>query len=252
MSDWFGRRPARYARVRPAYPDALFDALAAVAPRTGRAWDAATGSGQAAVPLAARFAAVHASDAFPGPLRVAPAVRNITWALEPAERVSLPDASVDVITVAAGLHWFDIPAFLQEVERVWSPGGVLAVWTYGIQPDAPALQDVFAGYRRDVLGDDWSPALEHVATGYAGVALPGRPVEMPAFAATTDLDYEGTLDLLRTWSASEAYWRRTGQDPAQHVARRLASVWHAHVGRLDATWTLRWPLALRVHRRATT
>jgi len=249
-ADWFGSLPGRYARVRPKYPDALFDALSEVAPGHGRAWDVATGSGQAAVPLASRFGSVHASDAYPGPLRVAPPVRNIVWALEPGERCSLPDGSVDLITVAAGLHWLDIPAFLREARRVAAPGAVLAVWTYGILPDDPEIADLMLGYRRDILGEDWSPVLAWVETGYATVALPGDALAMPAFAATSSLDYEGTLDLLRTWSASEAYRQRTGLDPAVGVADGLKSLWVRRLGRLDACWSLRWPLALRAVRLA--
>jgi tRNA/tmRNA/rRNA uracil-C5-methylase (TrmA/RlmC/RlmD family) len=52
-----------YAAGRPGYPEELFDWLAAtVAPARGVAWDAATGSGQAAWGLAHRFDRVIATD----------------------------------------------------------------------------------------------------------------------------------------------------------------------------------------------
>ena len=44
-----------------------------------------------------------------------------------AEAIPLPDASVDVVTVAQAFHWFDAPAALAEIARVLAPGGGLAI-----------------------------------------------------------------------------------------------------------------------------
>ena len=44
-----------------------------------------------------------------------------------AESIPLPDASVDVVTVAQAFHWFDAPAALAEIARVLKPGGWLAL-----------------------------------------------------------------------------------------------------------------------------
>lgn len=43
-----------------------------------------------------------------------------------AERIPLPDASVDAITVGQALHWFDLDRAVPEMARVLAPGGVLA------------------------------------------------------------------------------------------------------------------------------
>lgn len=41
------------------------------------------------------------------------------------------EASVDLITVAQAVHWFDLPAFYGVARRVLRrPGGVIAVWGY--------------------------------------------------------------------------------------------------------------------------
>ena len=44
-----------------------------------------------------------------------------------AESIPLPDASVDVVTVAQAFHWFDAPLALAEIARVLRPGGGLAI-----------------------------------------------------------------------------------------------------------------------------
>ena len=51
-----------YLASRPTYPDALYDAIAAVVPADARVWEPGAGSGQATRGLAARFAHVHATD----------------------------------------------------------------------------------------------------------------------------------------------------------------------------------------------
>lgn len=44
-----------------------------------------------------------------------------------AERIPLPDRSLDAVTVADAFHWFDQHAALREIARVLRPGGGLAV-----------------------------------------------------------------------------------------------------------------------------
>jgi hypothetical protein len=61
--DHFSEKSDLYARARPTYPDALFDFIASRVPERDRAWDCATGSGQAARGLARHFGLVEATDA---------------------------------------------------------------------------------------------------------------------------------------------------------------------------------------------
>jgi hypothetical protein len=63
LKDHFPTRAALSAQFRPPYPEPLFAYLAKMAPARLRAWDCATGSGQAAAGLARYFAEVVATDA---------------------------------------------------------------------------------------------------------------------------------------------------------------------------------------------
>jgi len=55
FTDHFATVAADYATFRPRYPAELFAWLAATAPRTGLAWDCATGSGQGVDALVQSF-----------------------------------------------------------------------------------------------------------------------------------------------------------------------------------------------------
>lgn len=246
--DWFGRNPQGYARARPVYPPALFSWLATQSPGRGLVWDVATGSGQAAVPLARHFARVHASDRFSGPLSAAPRVDNIRWAQEPGEQCSLPDASADLVTVAAGLHWLDAEQFSAEAQRVLRPGGILAAWTYRPIPREGPLTRLLEEYSVRTLGPYWSPALRDVQSGYAHIALPGTAVQAPDFEALSSHDFDGTCDMMRSWSAAEVYRRERGEDPVDAAREWLAERWSRDIGPLTQVVHSGWPIALRVQR----
>ena len=50
--------------------------------------------------------------------------------MSPAETLPVPSSSADLVTVSTAAHWFDLPRFLREVDRVLAPGGVLAMYGY--------------------------------------------------------------------------------------------------------------------------
>ena len=135
FKDHFSGVADAYAAARPEYPDELFDLIAARVPGNANAWEPGCGSGQATRGLAARFAHIHATD--PSAQQIAQhwaqgGASNVTLAVEPGERTSLPDASVQLVAIAQALHWFDREAFFAECARVLAPGGVLAAWGYEI------------------------------------------------------------------------------------------------------------------------
>jgi len=129
FADHFGARTASYRLYRPDYPPELFAYLAGLSPRRELAWDCGTGSGQAAVGLAAHFARVAATDASEAQLAHAEPNERVEYRTAPAEASGLAGTSVDLVAVAQALHWFDRPAFYREVRRVLRPGATLAVTT---------------------------------------------------------------------------------------------------------------------------
>jgi len=124
----FGSRAADYAEHRPDYPAAAVDwALAPVAAERPRVLDLAAGTGKlTAVITALGFGvvAVEPDDAMRSELSAL--MPEVTALAGTAEKIPLPDASVDAVLVGQALHWFDHEHSLPEIGRVLRPGGVLA------------------------------------------------------------------------------------------------------------------------------
>jgi SAM-dependent methyltransferase len=126
----FDRAAAEYERSRPTYPA---EAVALVVRETGigpgrRVLDLAAGTGKFTrllVPTGAELVAVEPVAGMRAQL--AAAVPGVELLDGTAERIPLPDASVDAVVCAQAWHWFEAPAALAEVRRVLRPGGGLAV-----------------------------------------------------------------------------------------------------------------------------
>jgi len=126
----FREEPEHYALSRPRYPEELFAWLAAHSTRREVVWDCATGNGQAAIGLSHWFKHIYATDMSEEQITHSISAPNVTYSQQVAEHSKLPDQSVDLVTVAQALHWFDFTLFWSEVRRVARPGSLFAAWGY--------------------------------------------------------------------------------------------------------------------------
>ena len=243
-SDHFGPVADGYAAYRPSYPASLFDALAALAPSTTLAWDCGCGTGQAALALAERFAAVCATDASASQIAHATPHPRITFGVAAAHESGLPDHGVDLITVAQALHWFDVDAFHDEVRRVVVPNGIVAEWSYGLLlvPEMPSITLAV-----QTLDDDlrawWPPERLHIDNKYADLAFPFDSVDVGAHTMSANWTSAQLLGYLSTWSAVTRYRAAHRDDPLHAMRSVIAEQWPHSVTR-----RMEWPLCIRVGR----
>jgi ubiquinone/menaquinone biosynthesis C-methylase UbiE len=245
FADQFTRQASAYAQFRPTYPEALFAALAERAPGRRRAWDCATGSGQAALGLARYFAHVAATDGSAGQLAAAVHHPRVGYAVALAEACPLADRCVDVVTVAQALHWLDRPVFFAEARRVLVPGGVLAFWCYTLAEVTAEVDRALARFYRDTVGPYFLPGRELVDEGYRSIEMPFEELAIAGFAIEREMGLVDYLGYLNTWSAVQRYLRVTGGDPIAPLAEELRPLW----GDPETRRMVRWPLAARAGRR---
>lgn len=239
--DHFAKIARQYADSRPSYPAALFDWLAAQCNRHELAWDCAAGSGQASLSLAQHFQRVIATDASAAQITQAIAHPRIVYHVATAEDSGLKARSADLVTVAQALHWFDVNRFYAEVRRVLKPGGVLAVWSYGVlQVEGKEVDARVQRFYHEEVGPYWPPERHHVETGYRELAFPFALIDAPAFAMQLDWNLEQLLGYFRSWSATAAYSAARGSDPVAVIEQDLRTCW----GDPAQPRTVTWPLTL--------
>lgn len=245
FNDHFGRVAEQYADFRPHYPAALFDWLASQCTTHECVWDCGAGSGQASIPLADYFSTVHATDASASQIAQAESHPRIHYRVASAEDNGLASHSVDLVSVAQALHWFDLARFYAEARRVLKPGGVIAAWSYGmIRVEGAEVDAAIQYFYRHTIGPYWPPERRHVENGYRDLDFPFQLIDPPPLSMRVHWTLDQLLGYLRSWSASARYLSATGKDPALSLAAELLSAW----GDPEHRRQIEWPLSIRAGR----
>jgi len=238
FKDHFSGHSQEYSAFRPHYPAHLFSSLASLCASHGLAWDCATGSGQAAIGLAEYFREVIATDASTAQISNAIQKAGVTYSVAHAESSGIQADSVDLITVAQALHWFDISAFSVEVNRVLKENGVLAAWTYGLITFNEGIDEVVRSLYCDIVGEFWPFERKLVEGGYSEIDLPFDEIPIADLAMTENWSFNDLLGYLNTWSASKAYAKEYGRSPLELVRNDMLQEWGDPATLRMATWPL--------------
>jgi SAM-dependent methyltransferase len=243
FSDHFSGHAADYAKFRPHYPEKLFRFLASLTSERKLAWDCATGNGQAAVALADFFEGVIATDASKEQIANAHPHPRVDYRVAPAENSGIDSHTIDLITVAQALHWFDLNRFYAEARRVLKPNGVIAASAYNLLSIAPAIDAIINHYYSDVVGPYWPPE-RILVEKFNKLEFPFPEINAPSFAMVAHWNLEQLLGYLRTWSATQRFIAANTQDPIEAISQNLRSAW----GDGEELRLVTWPLTLRVAR----
>ena len=121
----------------------------------------------------------------------------------PSEVLNYEEGTVDLITVCQAVHWFDIPKFYKEVDRVLKPSGVLAVIGYDkpsvcensigmTLEQANNLNDLHNKISFETLKPYWAPEIDMVTSSYD--QLPTIPYETIERRKDFFVDVDGTIE----------------------------------------------------------
>ncbi len=244
FKDYFSKQASEYTRYRPHYPEALFEYLATLVSSRQRAWDCATGSGQAALGLTPYFEEIIATDASEKQIANVFEHQKITYLIAPAEKTEIESDSVDLIVVAQALHWFELDRFYAEVRRVLQKGGVLAVWSYSLLRISSAIDRVLDQFYTNVVGPFWPPERKLVDDKYQSIPFPFEELVAPLFKMEARWNLDRLVGYLGTWSSVQKFKDKHNTDPIEIVIRDLRRAW----GRPEDEKEIHWPINMRVGR----
>jgi len=247
FKDHFSDKSEAYSAYRPGYPDELFSYLSSLTEENERAWDCGTGSGQSAIALSGYYSEIIGTDASENQIQNATKKEGVTYKIEDAENTSIDSESVDLVTVAQALHWFNIDMFGKEAKRVLKARGVLAVWTYGLLDITSEINDVVNNLYSPILDQYWPPERKVVEEGYKNIKLPLQVLEAPKFRMKTKWELSQLVGYLRTWSAVKKCEADTGVNPVDMKCEELSILW----GNPKRKFITQWPLTLRLWRKNT-
>jgi SAM-dependent methyltransferase len=237
--DNFSAGSDEYALYRPQSPAAVYEFLFQHVKRREAAWDCGTGNGQVASVLADHFNNVYATDISSEQMEKAPRLSNITYLKERAEQTTLPDARVDLVTVAQAIHWFDFDKFYDEVYRVARPGALFAAWTYvvlRVNKEVDAVIDKLY----TITDAYWNPERRYVDAHYQTIPFPFEEIKTPEFQIVKPVALEGLLGYLKTWSGVKNYKKALNEDPIAMIADEMAAAWGD-----NELLNIRWPVYMR-------
>lgn len=244
FKDHFSEHATAYANARPHYPDTLFAWLATLTAQHDLAWDCGTGNGQAAVALAKHYSRIHATDASDTQIQHAFPHARVVYRVAPAEASGLEAGSVDLVTVAQAAHWFDLPAFYREVQRVAKAGAVIAMWCYGLCKITPEVDAVVAEFYEGESKPYWPPERRLIDRHYRDLPFAFDEFEPAPIAMIQQWTLHQFVGYLNTWSAVQRYIKQTGRDPMPMLAAALQQAW----GAPDTAREIDWPLHFRIGR----
>lgn len=209
----FTGRVESYRRYRPGYPAEVVETLRRECGLTSASSvaDVAAGTGLLTeVFLAAGFAvtAVEPNEEMRAACATLeqeyPQLRCVAGT---AEATGLPNASIDLITVAQAMHWFDLDRTRAEFARILKPGGWCAVLYNNRRPGGDPFHE---GYERllQEFGIDYMAVKgQHMGRKRLAAFFAPSPMQSAVFENAQSFDYAG----LEGRILSSSYMSQPGQ-----------------------------------------
>lgn len=237
-----------YDKFRPSYPAELFEYIMGYHLGESKlAVDIGCGTGVATRQLLRWFDKVIGTDISGKMIEAARELsaraggEKLAFVETPAEQLPLESGSVDLVTCAQCIHWFDQGRFFVECERVLKPRGTLAYWCYadpvvvGV-PDAARANELIEQFTYedpDKLGPFWEqPGRQLMRDLYRDV----QPGSSLRFGRCTELssDDEGCplqivkqitwdefIGYVRTWSSFSQFRKARGDAAGEQLVSEL-------------------------------
>lgn len=190
--------------------------------------------------LAGIYENVVATDTSLKQLEFAPKLANVRYQQTPAvipmeviEQYVSAQSSVDLVTIAQALHWFDLPAFYQQVKWVLKkPNGVVAAWCYTVPEVNDAVDSVFKPFYEIDSDPYWDPARKLVDDKYASIDFPFEPLEGTdhtgpfKFVTEREMSLNEYFTYLKSWSAYQTAKEKGVDLLRDDVVEKFKNAWN--------------------------
>jgi ubiquinone/menaquinone biosynthesis C-methylase UbiE len=222
--DRFSNHAQQYATFRPTYPKALYDFIFKHVRKFDSAWDCGTGNGQVARDLSAHFKIVEATDISEKQLANAFKAENIFYS-KAGEKTTFPDHQFNLITVAQAIHWFDIPKFYEEVQRVGKKNAIIAVWGYSLLSINPEIDKQLHDFYFKIVGPYWDKERRLVDEQYKTIPFPFTEIASPEFKLSFEWTIAEFQGYLSTWSSVQKYIQANQINPVESFMKKILPLW---------------------------
>ncbi|PON52308.1 S-adenosyl-L-methionine-dependent methyltransferase [Parasponia andersonii] len=167
------------------------------------------------------------------------------------EQKLTPKSSLDLVTIAQALHWFDLPNFYEQVKwALKKPNGIVAAWCYTLPRIDSSVDPVLDRCYSD-SHPYWDPARKLVEGEYRGIDFPFEPVDGTddtgpfRFVTERSMDFEEFLMYLKSWSAYQTAKDKGVELLEDHVVEGFKGAWKSGEGG-DGRKAVKFPVFLRI------
>ncbi len=238
FKDNFSKQADIYAKYRPLYPDNLYSFLASLTKEHKLVWDCGTGNGQAAIGLAEHYEQVMATDPSEKQIKHCLAHPKVKYLVEAAENNSILTNSIDMLTIANALHWFNFDVFYEEANRVLKPDGIIAAWCYGIPTVSNDVNEIVNHFHYKTLNNYWVAENRLVEKEYTTIPFPFQKINAPDYFYEKQMTLYDFIGYLNTWSATQRFIIENKINPTDELFHKLLSVWTNANEEKTVTWKL--------------
>ena len=152
------------------------------------------------------------------------------------------DASVDMVSVAQALHWFELERFYEEVRRVLRPNGLIAAYGYSWFYVTPALDELTNHWLIEPTRSYWSENNRLLWDGYSTVDFRFDELAPPPLAIHLSWSLDELFSYYLTWSAARRKMAEEGDGFVTAARAAFDAAWGARTQRRHVVM----PIALRL------
>jgi len=227
-----------YAKFRPEYPARVPEVIAEFIQKNGGGFqmmvDVACGSGQSSFHMVNLFNQVCGVDISQAQVNLAIEkssqlnYKNVDFSVGSADKLPFANESVDLVTCALALHWFDETTFYPEADRILKYKGCLAAYGYGnVEAKHQNAQSLIRHFYKETLKGCWAERRRHIDNCYAEFKLPYIKSQRYDFYSDVEMKLPDLIGYISTWSG---YCKYSELHPGNVVLSELEQQLHKELG----------------------